>query len=461
VARGRLALVGGFVIGGLLLFAIGIFMIGNRRMLFEQRFEVHTHFSRVTGLQVGAIVRVAGMNAGEVLEVNVPRSPAERFRVRMRVREDLRPIVRTDSVASIQTDGLVGSRFVQIEAGTEQAPIVEDEAAIPGRDPFDIADLMQQASDTVATVNETIVTLRDDVESAIETLTETAHNANKLIVEVSDDVRSMSEDGAAIVTDARTLVARVQAGEGTIGKLLNDDEMYQRARSIAEQTEQTMRNVREVTDEARGVVADFRAEAEQREGAVAGIQRTLEHARTATSNLAEATEALKHNFLFRGYFERRGFYDLGNLTVAAYRGGQLEGRDRTAVRVWVPAAEIFEYDADGVPQLTQAGRARLDRAMADVLKYPADSPLVVEGYVADRDLAPDQAFLESRTRAEQVREHLVTRFHRSPNLTGFLPLGFDAEGSPAGTRRWDGVAIAVFVENRALRALTRRAERTE
>jgi phospholipid/cholesterol/gamma-HCH transport system substrate-binding protein len=461
VARGRLALVGAFVVGGILLFAIGIFMIGNRRMLFEERFEVHTHFSRVTGLQVGAIVRVAGMNAGEVREINVPRGPAEQFRVRMRVREDLRPIVRTDSVASIQTDGLVGARFVQIEAGTEQAAIVADQGAIPGRDPFDMADLMQQASDTVDTVNETILALRDDVELAVQTLTETADSANKLLVNVSEDVQSISEDGAAIIADARRIVSRVQAGEGTIGKLLNDDEFYARARAIAEETERTVRNVRAVTEDTRAMVAEFRAESEHRDGAIVGLQRTLDHARDATSNLAEATEAIKHNFLFRGYFQRRGFFDIGNLTVASYRAGQLEGRDRTATRVWVPAAELFEAGPAGTAQLTAEGRARLDRAMAELLQYPVDSPMVVEGYVSDAGLVPEQAFLESRARAEQVREYLLTRFHRSPNLTGFLPLGFDAEGSPAGTRRWDGVAIAVFVENRALRALNRRAERAD
>jgi phospholipid/cholesterol/gamma-HCH transport system substrate-binding protein len=461
VARGRLALVGAFVVGGILLFAIGIFMIGNRRMLFEQRFEVNTHFGRVTGLQIGAVVRVAGMNAGEVLEVNVPRNPSERFRVRMRVREDLRPIVRTDSVASIQTDGLVGARFVQIEAGTEGAPMVEDQGTIPGRDPFDMADLMQQASDAVATVNDTIVALRDDVEAAIETLTETANNANQLIVGVSGDVQSMSKDGAAIVADARRIVQRVNAGEGTVGKLLHDDEIYDRARSIAEETERTVQNVRHVTEEARTMIADFRAESAEREGAMVGVQRTLDHAREATSNLSEATEALKHNFLFRGFFQRRGFFDIGSLTVASYRAGQLEGRDRTAVRVWVPAAELFEQDEDGVPQLTAAGRTRLDRAMAELLQYPVDSPMVVEGYVADAGLTPEMAFLDSRARAQRVRDYVVNRFHRNPNLTGFLPLGFDAEGSPSGTRRWDGVAIAVFVENRALRALGRSAERTE
>src|SRR5687767_3581965 len=94
----RTAVVGAFVLGGLLLFAAGLFMIGDRRLLFADQFEVTTAFTRVTGLQVGTQVRVAGLDAGEVLEIRVPSLPSQPFVVRMRLREDLHHLVRTDSV---------------------------------------------------------------------------------------------------------------------------------------------------------------------------------------------------------------------------------------------------------------------------------------------------------------------------------------------------------------------------
>ena len=51
----------------------------------------------------------------------------------MRVREDLHPLIRLDSVASIQNDGLVGNKFIQIESGTEQAAVVPDRGTIKPR----------------------------------------------------------------------------------------------------------------------------------------------------------------------------------------------------------------------------------------------------------------------------------------------------------------------------------------
>ena len=77
----------------------------------------------------------------------------------MRVRSDLHQLLRLDSVAAIQNDGLVGNKFVQIDSGTEQSPVVPDEGTIRSREPFDIADLMSKMSETIDTVTSTILNL--------------------------------------------------------------------------------------------------------------------------------------------------------------------------------------------------------------------------------------------------------------------------------------------------------------
>ena len=117
--KNRLAAVGAFVIGSIALFAVGLFLIGDRRMMFAETFEVHAEFDQVAGLQNGAKVRVAGLDAGDVEAIELPTSPSGRFRIRMRVREDMHALLRLDSVASIQNDGLVGNKFIQVEKGTE------------------------------------------------------------------------------------------------------------------------------------------------------------------------------------------------------------------------------------------------------------------------------------------------------------------------------------------------------
>jgi phospholipid/cholesterol/gamma-HCH transport system substrate-binding protein len=146
-------IVGLFVGGALLLFAIGLFLIGSSTQLFTKSFEIYADFFKVTGIQIGAKVRVAGMDAGAVTVIEVPLKPDAQFRVRFRIAEKLHPLVRQDSVATIQTDGLLGNKFLEVGTGSEGSARVKSGSAIHSREPFDWGDLMDQLSETVNSVN--------------------------------------------------------------------------------------------------------------------------------------------------------------------------------------------------------------------------------------------------------------------------------------------------------------------
>src|SRR5205085_4636643 len=95
------AAMGAFVVGGLLLFGFGLFLIGDRRMLFSKSADYYTEFAQVSALQIGAKVRVGGMDAGEIVEILVPQEPGSKFRLKFRIVEKLFPVIRTNSVANI------------------------------------------------------------------------------------------------------------------------------------------------------------------------------------------------------------------------------------------------------------------------------------------------------------------------------------------------------------------------
>src|SRR5437870_8560469 len=161
---------GAFVIGGLLLFGVGLFLIGDRRMLFSKSAEYYTEFAQVSALEAGARVRVGGMEAGEVLELRVPPGPGSKFRVKFRIVEKLFPVIRTDAIASIQTDGLLGNKFLQIDIGTTglAAPGWE----LPSREPFEIGDLLAKIRETVTTLDKTIGDVKGDITDATRTVAE-------------------------------------------------------------------------------------------------------------------------------------------------------------------------------------------------------------------------------------------------------------------------------------------------
>ena len=160
------------------------------------------------------------------------------------------------------------------------------------------------------------------------------------------------------------------------------------------------------------------------------------------SDMAETTEALKRNFLVRGFFNRRGYFDLADVSVDAYRQGVLESKERRAMRLWIGAELLFDRNAQGVERLSDQGRSRLDSAMSQFVRYPRTSPIVVEGY-AQRPTG-DERFLLSRSRGQLVRDYILSRYGLDQKTIAVMPMGSEAVDSPSGDT-WDGVAVTMFI----------------
>src|SRR5260370_12613944 len=134
--------VGVFVVGGLLLFGLGMFLIGDRRQAFGQRIEYYSEFRNLAGLSNGAKVRVGGMDAGEVIGIIVPDSPPSRFRVRWRISARLRGLVRTDSVVTVDTEGVVGGTYLSVRPGSATGLQASALSTIPRQKPTELSELL-------------------------------------------------------------------------------------------------------------------------------------------------------------------------------------------------------------------------------------------------------------------------------------------------------------------------------
>jgi len=455
----RLVGVGVFVLAGLLLFAVGLFMIGDRQMAFAKKFTVYTEFAKITGLQPGAIIRVAGAKAGSVKDIIPPTSPSDKFKVKLEITEELHPLVRTDSVATIETEGLVGGTFLAVGAGSDAAPAAPENATIPGKEPFAIADLLQRMNETITKVNDTIDDLKDDVQTAVQSIGDTVENANQLIADVSDDVKTMASAGSRIAENAADIADGVRKGEGTLGKLIKDDEFYRRATSIAKNAEDIANDAREVIQQAKKALNDLQAKNGPVQGLATNVKQTMDDARAAMSGFAENMEALKRNFLFRGFFNNRGYFNLAAISAAQYRQGILtKDGARGVVRIWLSAPVLFEPDPDDptAERLTEDGKARLDSAIEPYLEHLGAGILIVEGYATQG--TKDEQFLRSRARAGAARAYLIGKFPLNPQTTGLMPLGSDSIGSP-NNQPWDGIALAAFIDRRSLTTRQERASR--
>ena len=439
----RLATVGAFVIGGLLLFAVGLFLIGDRRLLFSEQFEIEADFGNVSGVEIGTGVRLSGLPAGEVIGVEIPGAPGGRFVVRMRVREDLRALVRTDSAAAILSDGLLGSAYIQIRAGTATAPTVVDGGALGGVDAVEIADLIAEGRETFRIAADEMIRMRADISESIGGLGETMEVTTHLIEEMGTGVRRVSEASAALVAESRGLVGDVRTVMNTVA--VGQDSVGE----VLEETRAAMAAVRGSARQVEQAVERFSGPGSVTERLLDDAGDSMRHVRNVLADMADNAEALKRNWLFRGFFAERGFYNLDELTVDEYRA--LERDDRyTVLRVWLAADRLFESDPGGVPRLRDEAGRRIEEAMGELLRYPRNSPIVVEGYATAGESGPRMN--SARRRADLVHDYLTRTFRRSAGATAALALGAEAAASPTGDGRWDGVALTLFAETERLAA---------
>jgi phospholipid/cholesterol/gamma-HCH transport system substrate-binding protein len=252
-------------------------------------------------------------------------------------------LVRTDSIATIETEGLVGGSYLGIGRGTDAAPPVGPDATIGSKEPFEISDLMQQMGDTIVKVNQTIDDMKGDVSSAVIAVADTMGNANALITDVSGDVKRMAASGARIADDASLIAAGLRSGKGVIGKLMTDDELYTRATAIAQQTEQAATSARQVVELAKKTLEGFQAKDGPVQGITADLKQTLDGARTAMVGFSESMDALKHNFLFAAS-STGAATSIWTTSPRRLPAGRLTTAVASGDRVWLRADALFEPD---------------------------------------------------------------------------------------------------------------------
>src|SRR5215468_10032200 len=106
--------VGILMVAALAIFAAGVFLIGEKQFLFHRTYRLNAAFDTVAGLTGGAEVRVGGIHKGTVRQIDLPSRPDSKITVEMDLETATRDVVKKDSRASIQAEGLIGDKYVEV-----------------------------------------------------------------------------------------------------------------------------------------------------------------------------------------------------------------------------------------------------------------------------------------------------------------------------------------------------------
>jgi phospholipid/cholesterol/gamma-HCH transport system substrate-binding protein len=448
------AIVGVFVLSALLLFSLGLFLIGNRQRAFGHHVDFFALLNNVNGISPGSKVRVSGFEAGQVTRIEIPDRPSDKFRLRLRVDSKLHRLVRDDSFVTVESDGLVGDKFLVIHKGSDQSQEAAIGATLPAKEPIELSAVIAKATGVMDRASAAIGDITTKADNTLDAITSTVNNANGI-------------------------VTGIRSGKGTIGVLLNDQQTAIDAKNAVGNAQQAAANLNQVSVQAKQVMADLQsrdlfAKAEatlnnakdasrhlsqasgqinltltdalgpDRSGENAGqnIRETLSNVNLATANMADDTEALKHEFFFRGFFKKRGYYSLKSLTPDQYRSRSYFNSPRNQ-RTWLNAADAFGKDSNGNEFLSAAGEREIDQVIGAAKDSVMGQPIIVEGYSNQAPAANEM--VTSRSRSLIVARYLEKHFHLSTNKIGVIALNATAPPS-SGKDSWDGACI-VLVAN--------------
>lgn len=308
---------GVFVIAGLLLLVLALYMIGKDTNLFSRNFHLRARFENVQGLTTGNNVRYAGIQVGTIKRVKILEDTL--IEVTMLIEEKMMPFIHKNDLAGISTDGLMGNKLINIIPAKDRSPLVEDNDILPAK-PVTNTDAILE---TLGSTNDNINRISRDLGLTVERI-----NNSKALWTLLDDeslpqnlraslinTRKATENAKELLSGIQTLVADIKNGQGSIGKILTDTSIAYNLEQAILKIQAVGDNANALADELNSITKSVKQDVNNGKGAVnvllkdsllsQKLNKSVSNIEEGTASFNESMEALKHNFLLRGYFRKQ------------------------------------------------------------------------------------------------------------------------------------------------------------
>lgn len=301
-----------FVFAGLILLMAAFFYIGKGNNLFTSKFEIKAKFENAGGLKEGSNVLFAGIQAGTVSSIVL--IDANTIEVTMFIDKKIASHIDRNATVAIGTEGVIGNTIINITPAEKiLGPItdggylavykkvgVEEMLNTLSKTNNNIEDISKSLKNTVLRINssETLKLIEDEKFS--DNIKQSMQNVHQSTVNV-----------AQVTANLNDMLIAVKQGKGAAGLLIAD-------KDFEEQVRQTFGNINAVSKNLEGIsmeLNDFSQALNNGKGPLNALVKdstltekisiSLENIKQGTDGFNQNMEALKHNFLFRGYFKKK------------------------------------------------------------------------------------------------------------------------------------------------------------
>ena len=228
--------VGVLVLVSLVAFAVAVISISGRVGLFSKRYELRTYMPSVAGLNVGAPVKVGGISIGNVksLDLSPYPEPERAVQLTLSISAEFQGEIRSDSVASLERQGLLGERSVDISRGGPQGVILRDGEELTGDEGSDVKQIMRNTNNVLSNLR--------DLSATISGLTQQIEKGQGSLGKLLKDPEFYNHL-KRMANSAETAIARLEKGEGTIGRLIADEALYEKMVSNVDRLDRILAKV--------------------------------------------------------------------------------------------------------------------------------------------------------------------------------------------------------------------------
>ena len=302
-----------FVIIGLTLFILAVYFIGDKQQMFGKTNQLSAVFNNVSGLQLGNNVRYSGINVGTVSSITMINDTA--IKVNMLIDKTIFPHIRKNAIATIGSDGLVGNMIINIIPGKDKATSISpgDEIRTLNRiRTDDMLNTLGKTNKNAALLTSDLLKITNEINQGTGTvglLIKDSNLANDL-KQTIHYLKITGQGSSESIIKINRLISSLENKDNVIG-VLKDTAVANNLKKIVLNLKQTSTQIDNVVNNLDTTIVNIK----NGKGAVnylsndpelvQKIDSTMTNVNEASLRLNENLEALKHNFLLRGYFRKQ------------------------------------------------------------------------------------------------------------------------------------------------------------
>jgi phospholipid/cholesterol/gamma-HCH transport system substrate-binding protein len=310
--------VGLFFVIGIIIAMFALFSIAQKKNLFEPQYQLYTNFKEVGGLRVGSPVRIAGVNVGTVMDIDFSQSLAKKsVDIEMNVTTSAQDKIRSDSVATIKTIGLLGDQYIDISFGSPEAFILENHGTVISAEPYILSEFLKKGDtvlDNLGNASSYLTNILSKIDSgqgiagsmindptkyktAIKNVSETAESLKDIIDSIKKGEGSIGQlvrdnklyDNLESSTKSLSdVLAKIESGEGTLGKMLQDEGLYDTLKTDLKSASGSLSKFTKDLEESKGPLSSLLNDSIMK----FKIQRSVDNIHKASNSLKSITEKI-------------------------------------------------------------------------------------------------------------------------------------------------------------------------